>query len=488
MRCDDKNLYYAMENDKVWIYDFENNKWVYDINSIDFFKLPFEIDLTNEIICLQVKKMFNLNDHSVIKPPLWLLNCQINKNKSAKFNFDFLMKFNAVFVKNNCMNLEESTDCKSWKTTSYLSQCYLKNGNHNQDLLYGINITDTYPIIFFNSYHKKYIYYNRCNIGIGCRYISYSTSDNRVNWTKNKCIKTNPSFNYERRNNYYMPSMINYDNYILNLSNFINFKKNEVEFRFMISDDIENFKHISTYKKQKLIFENGFHYAHNFDHIVPNSMFFHKDKMNFFVLNHSHKKNYRHLKLLSLRKDGFTSLYSNNGFIKFKIKIVNNLIVNFNGNLKIYINNEIYDLKGNHINHKIIIPNGIYNIKIEFNMGYLYSLSGYLIKSENDKKLYTGIKYVYIEYTDFINDRFRDKTSNNCFKTKIFDKKIKKIISDVEYENFKSFITLQFEDNSIEKILLEDTTGKNEFDKIKKINLPFNKTGTYYFIENFELI
>ena len=63
---------------------------------------------------------------------------------------------------------------------------------------------DTHPSIFYDRNQDDYIIYMRGNLKLGVRHVMYSRSKDLVNWSKPKLIKTDPSFDFDRGNLYFM--------------------------------------------------------------------------------------------------------------------------------------------------------------------------------------------------------------------------------------------------------------------------------------------
>ena len=99
--------------------------------------------------------------------------------------------------------LLKSTNTYKWKII-----------NNNKPIIYDnypkngvINFEEKYPLFdgniccFYSRILKKYILYSRANIQRGIRFVQYTTSNNLIDWTEFKLIKSN-NFN-EKKNNYY---------------------------------------------------------------------------------------------------------------------------------------------------------------------------------------------------------------------------------------------------------------------------------------------
>jgi hypothetical protein len=67
----------------------------------------------------------------------------------------------------------------------------------------GLTVFDSQTSVLYNNQQNKYYLYQRANIGIGIRYIQYTTSNDLINWSEFNLLKINPEINYFKFNFYY---------------------------------------------------------------------------------------------------------------------------------------------------------------------------------------------------------------------------------------------------------------------------------------------
>ena len=73
---------------------------------------------------------------------------------------------------------------------------------------------DTHPSIFYDKNKKDYIIYVRANLKLGVRHVMYSRSKDLVEWSVPKLITTDPSFDMNHGNLYFMCAKPYGDKYI----------------------------------------------------------------------------------------------------------------------------------------------------------------------------------------------------------------------------------------------------------------------------------
>lgn len=110
---------------------------------------------------------------------------------------------------------------------------------------------DTHPSIFYDKNNEDYIIYVRANLRLGVRHVMYSRSKDLVEWSTPKLITTDPAFDMNHGNLYFMCAKPYGDKYIAFPPHFKNEIITDSNRRYydtktliMISDDGENWKTI----------------------------------------------------------------------------------------------------------------------------------------------------------------------------------------------------------------------------------------------------
>lgn len=501
------NYKFIEQNCLTYVYKLDNTiiEWNYqiddwclsDLDIISYENLDDKVTFNN-----MVKKLMMINKevHKII-PSKWTLTKYIRKNNDKFFNFDHIDKFGCDVTYRNCMELKQSSDLMKWEHKSYLSECYnelFKSGS-SLEILHTVPISDAYTCLFYDNYHEKYFLFNRMNVDIGCRYIMKSESDDLINWTNYEVIKTNPKFGYEKHENYYFPSMMKYNNtkYTFGLLNHLNTKTNILTENVFISENNIDFDFINMVKTNTVNITEGknFHYNENNFLFIPNA-FYVNDKFNFFYITHTHEENFRNLNLMSLRKDGFSSIYSKEG--SFSIMLKGDIKINYKSNnlirVKIYDKSELKfdeNIFGDELEWDLykcdkflrfdfyLLDSQIFSLTGEVGSSPGLQLTNSQLKDKNKQK-YNTIEFMYLEHTNTLNEKLRDTKNNNRWRKRILPFEFDKIIGQPIYKDNMTKVYLRFKnDDKTFEYLLIDNSNIDEHEKYKDlIPNPYMKKGT----------
>ena len=259
---------------------------------------------------------------------------------------------------------------------------YLNNKNPIYHALYssntvepGIIAFDTLPKILTDFKNKQFILYTRCNLKKDVRLIVYSVSKDLINWSSPNLVKFNPELNYNI-DNIYFPGFFNYPNTNMFIGFLPYFKSIKPELittyastKLVLSKDGINWNYINDFfiRKNKTINNNkNTRYKYDIAGFIEYDNKFHI----FFHENVYKMKNY--IVRYSIRKDGFTSIYSKNG--QFEIEIPKKEIyINYKVEKDGYIKIENTLLKNDHINKKVLLKSN--KILVEIKNSHIFSIS-----------------------------------------------------------------------------------------------------------------
>jgi hypothetical protein len=236
------------------------------------------------------------------------------------------------------------------------------------DKLYICSHYDCHPSCFYDPNTKDYKMYLRSNVDYGVRHIQITTSKDLINWSPLKYINFDPPFDIER-DNYYSANVMPYPEaknlYIGFPPYFKNLSKNPKHSFISLAFSKDGYNwHI----KDRLIMPQHIH-KEKVSSFPASGLILSNDKTEFYFYEHRYRSKIipdkrpqmiRH----SIRRDGFTSIESPNGYIIVEITISKKILLNFKTNNDGYItisfankNNEIFynslHLTGNHLDYVI---------------------------------------------------------------------------------------------------------------------------------------
>jgi len=122
-----------------------------------------------------------------------------------------------VFVSEDGINWREHYDKPIFST---FTPCVDEN---SESCDVGVLGLDWMPSIFFDSNIEEYVIYLRANVALGCRQILYSHSQDLVNWSTPQIVSHIPSFDKNKRDNFYYAGVYPFKNkYIAFSPHFVN--------------------------------------------------------------------------------------------------------------------------------------------------------------------------------------------------------------------------------------------------------------------------
>ena len=183
-------------------------------------------------------------------------------------NYELMMRFQKA-IDNNIKTLQEQSGSKFFvkiliqlqdTSRSYWSRAHSQiktmtdepsegNIEKSKD---GLAVFDSTTNILYNERENKYYLYQRANIGLGTRYIQYSTSSDLVNWSEFNLLKIDKSYNHFKNNIYCgnffkIPGVKNYICVLpisyKNSDSYCDINKTET-FNLYYSDDCANWNYV----------------------------------------------------------------------------------------------------------------------------------------------------------------------------------------------------------------------------------------------------
>ena len=288
----------------------------------------------------------------------------------------------------NGIHLITSSNGLDWNL-NYNNKKPIISGMHDGhfDKLYICSHYDCHPSCFYDPNTKDYKLYLRSNVDYGVRHIQITTSKDLLNWTPLKYITFNPSFDIEC-DNYYSANVIPYPEaknlYIGFSPYFKNQSKNPKNSFISLGFSRNGYDwHI----KNRLIMPKLIH-KEKISSFPASGLILSNDKTQFYFYEHRYRSKIipdkrpqiiRH----SIRRDGFTSIESVNGYVIIEITIPKKILLNFktidNGYMTISLtnkNNQIFynslQLTGDHLDYVIDdFKNETYNDNHQEEKGFL---------------------------------------------------------------------------------------------------------------------
>jgi hypothetical protein len=334
---------------------------------------------------MKAKKIYN-----------YLFGCKA-PGVSNKMTCDkFIYLYNSDYIhpkKLNGLYLYESINGTDWELSfdkpmvnSFMSLAKgVKLGTHG---------FDTQNKVIYNPVRDEYIAFTRGNMSQDIRHIFYSTSKDLLNWKPFNSININPKFNINTDSMYLSGAYlypesgmyIAFPTYFKSNINNGNKRALYGNMLLMFSDNGSDWTTKDEYFRRDTHIKDDFDIRYRYD-IAGFLLSECRTLFNIYIHENTFTMKNAIVKY-TIRKDGFTSLYSKNGYCIIDIEntVINKLTVNYktnkNGYIKISLinnKNEIlyssHKLTGNEI-EKFININTLHisSIKIEINDAHLYAL------------------------------------------------------------------------------------------------------------------
>ena len=175
---------------------------------------------------------------------------------------------------------------------------------------------------------NKYFIYCRSNIRNGIRSIQYTTSNDLINWDKFKLINIDPKLNVNNLENYYYLNVVE-DFESKTFLGFSPYNNSNISYiTLLYSNNGSDWKKISnildsTVSNKRSSSQN----ANNFILSSDNKEYYFYINENYFSLTDT--KSLPRLVRYSIRKDGFCSVFSNNGYVKINIGKSSKIKINY---------------------------------------------------------------------------------------------------------------------------------------------------------------
>lgn len=226
-------------------------------------------------------------------------------------------------TRDNGLYLYESNNGFDWKL------CKNKPIFHglytSKQVKLGMVAFDTLPKLLYNTNTNKYMLYTRANTGLDIRSVIYSETTDFVTWTEPEFITIQPPFNYKEDNIYFLGGF-HYPNtttYIAFSPFFKTRQPGRITFyactKIMYSYDG---KHWITLQH---IFERQERYKYDIAGFIQSP-----DGKEFYLFFHENVYTYNNtITRYKIRKDGFTSLYSEDGFFTIKVPAKKHYFINY---------------------------------------------------------------------------------------------------------------------------------------------------------------
>uniref|UniRef100_A0A6C0H136 Glycosyl hydrolase family 32 N-terminal domain-containing protein n=1 Tax=viral metagenome TaxID=1070528 RepID=A0A6C0H136_9ZZZZ len=182
----------------------------------------------------------------------------------------------------------------------------------------GISLFDSSTSILFNYNDNKYYLYQRANLGLGVRFIQYTTSNNLIDWSDFNLININPKIDFFQ-NNYYYNNFFSIKDIDIYIGLFPHSKKNGMGYY-----DIDNKEYLELYYSKDCINWNyigvllEFEYHNKF--LILGEPIIKNNKYYFYASDHK----CRSINVYSIEKNRFSSAYTieNDKISKINLKLI----------------------------------------------------------------------------------------------------------------------------------------------------------------------
>jgi hypothetical protein len=248
----------------------------------------------------------------------------------------------------------------------------------SSDIRSGTHGFDTQNKIIYNPYDNYYIAYTRGNISEDIRHVYYSKSTDLINWEPFNCIKMCPSFNYKADSVYtsgvYLypetNMYIGFPTYFK--SNIGNRNKRALygNILLMFSYDGINWVVVDEYFRRNDRIQSDFDIRYRYD-IAGFMLSECKQLFNIYIHENTFQLKNSIIKY-TIRRDGFTSIYSVNGSCNIKVKpiVISSFTINYKCNNNGYIKITLL----NHASKILYRTVRLEGDKIDFNIEISYKL------------------------------------------------------------------------------------------------------------------
>ncbi len=289
----------------------------------------------------------------------------------------------------NGLYLYNSNDLINWNLVQKLP---VLTGIHDGqiDNKFGWTVFDGKISCFYSNIKHKYLIYIRSNVGSGIRSVQTAESDDLINWSPFKLLTFNPKFNI-KKDNYYHLDVIEYPdtNIFIGLAPYTDNTIQNSYICLLFSHDGLEWTHCGKImdspletRSKSIEKRNSIHTTGVF---INNKKDIYEIYLNENYCGHSNRKKSEIVRYV-IKKDRLIGIIPKNiGNFQIKIKLLENLLVNFktydNGYIKIIIDDISYSLTGDYINHRVDLPpdldkgNGLDILDFELYKCELYSIT-----------------------------------------------------------------------------------------------------------------
>ena len=260
----------------------------------------------------------------------------------------------------NGLYLYQSADGYKWKLVQDIPIFHSLTDSLNEVKL-GMVAFDTLPKVIRNYKTNKYLLYTRANVALDVRALIYSETEDFKNWTEPHFINIVPEFNYNE-DNIYFSGAFNYPNSTAFIAFSPFFKTRQpgrityyAATKIMWSNDGKNWITLNH------IFERKERYKYDIAGFIEA-----ENNKEFYIFFHENVyKSNNNIARYRIRKDGFTSVYSKNGFFVIKVPECNNYFINYRTEADGHIEIEFLDTNKNSIQEKIRLSGNEFNYKLK---------------------------------------------------------------------------------------------------------------------------
>ena len=256
----------------------------------------------------------------------------------------------------------------------------------SKDVKLGMVAFDTLPKIIYNYNNNKYILYTRANTSLDVRAVIYSETEDFISWSSPQFINITPVFNYNEDNIYFLGAF-NYPNTKIFIA-FPPFFKTRQPGR------------ITYYACTKILYSNDGMNWITLNHIFDRNTERYKYDIvgfievsggkEFYIFFHENVyKSNNNITRYRIRKDGFTSVYSKNGFLVIKVPVRQEYFINYKTEQGGYLEVELLD------NNKHIIQEKIRLEEDELNRKIYYEINNQIQHNDIYIKIYLYDGHIY---------------------------------------------------------------------------------------------